>query len=196
MRFFVSKSILQFSRQHVESEMTDSPNTPERLPNEPGLPIPKRRPPVLRWLTGKWLPPCCIEPTARWSSRCKPDGWGVYRLIALDSNGAPSQLARVCGIDPSGTLYIGRGKLRSRVGGLVRTHNPTLRQLSDPGQLQLPKLNAHSPLPRRLAKRFPPPYLAVTWLRTDSEGNAKSLERKLLRAYEQMFGEFPPMNKQ
>jgi hypothetical protein len=176
--------------------MTDTPS----IPVEPlvhantSRPMRKTRPLLMRWLTGKWLPLCCIEPTARWSGLCKPDGWGVYRLVALDSNGAPSQLARVSGIDPSGTLYIGAGRLRSRVGGLVRTHNPKPIRLPNPALLPIVN-RTHSPLPRRLAKHFPPRRLAVTWHRTDSEMTTKFVEGKLLKAYEKVFGEYPPMNK-
>ena len=93
-----------------------------------------------------------------------------------------------------GTLYIGRGRLRGRVRGLVRTHNPKPGLLK-PGQLLIPS-RTHSPLPKRLAKQFPHRRLAVTWQRTDSEMSAKFLEGKLLQAYEKVFGEYPPNNLQ
>jgi hypothetical protein len=106
--------------------MSDTPNIPvEGLLDENTLrPMPKRTPSLMRWLTGRWSPLCCIDgnaPGTRWSDLCNPDGPGVYRLVALDPNdvSAPSLLGRVCGNDPSGTLYIGCATwLRRRLGQL------------------------------------------------------------------------------
>jgi len=84
---------------------------------------------MIRWLTGRWCPPYCIienAPGKRLVDLCKPDGPGVYRLVALDATGVAAPLERVCGIDPTGTLYIGhsRGLLLPCLRSSVLTHGP------------------------------------------------------------------------
>jgi hypothetical protein len=74
----------------------------------------------------------------RWIDLCD-SGSGVYRLVALDNNVEliPAAINRVCGVDLTGTLYIGHAtSLRAR-------------------------------LTAKLKKRFPPQRLAITWQRID-----------------------------
>jgi hypothetical protein len=114
----------------------------------------------MSWLTGTWSPLCQIIGTAggrRWIDLCDPDGPGVYRLVALDSNAelAPAPIDRVCGVDPTGTLYIGHaGSLRSRLRQLARTNDPTEGIA-----------HGHVVMAAKLKKRFPPQRLAITWQR-------------------------------
>jgi hypothetical protein len=139
------------------------------------------------WLTGKWSPLCRIienTPGKRWSDMCRPDGPGVYRLVALDANEqgfAPAPLNRVCGIDPTGTLYIGKTtSLRKRLRTLVLTNDPNI-----------PFGGGHAFMSAKLQRRFPFQLRAVTWQRTSEVWNA---EKKLFENYTTRFGELPPMN--
>jgi hypothetical protein len=150
----------------------------------------------IRWLTGRWCPLYCIAESApgkRWSDLCNPDGPGVYRLVAIDLiklGILAVPLNRVCGIDPSGTLYIGRSKsLRTRLSSLVRTHDPTKRIGAIFGA-------SHIMMTKKLTKRFPPKCLAITWRRADSASSSQTQEATLLRDYKDSFGELPPMNAQ
>jgi hypothetical protein len=146
---------------------------------------------MIRWLTGRWCPLYRIVENAfgrRWNDFCKPDGPGVYRLVALDSSKSgivPAPLERVCGTDPTGTLYIGRSEsLRNRLSSLVRSQNPTKILGGD-----------HIPVSGKLAKRFPRQWLAITWQRTNS-GDCRMREATLFGHYMARFGELPPMNGQ
>jgi predicted GIY-YIG superfamily endonuclease len=146
-----------------------------------------------KWLTGKWCPLCrTIEnlPGKRWSDICRPDGSGVYRLIALDASMpgiVPASLDRVCGIDSTGTLYIGVTKsLRRRLASLV-SRNRTNDPLSGSG---------HQFMNAKLARRFAPRLRAISWQKLDSAEAAHRREAELLRAYKARFGELPPMNGQ
>jgi hypothetical protein len=139
------------------------------------------------WLTGKWSPLCRIienTPGKRWSDMCRPDGPGVYRLVALDANEqgfAPAPLNRVCGIDPTGTLYIGKTtSLRKRLRTLVLTNDPNI-----------PFGGGHAFMSAKPQRRFPFQLRAVTWQRTSEVWNA---EKKLFENYTTRFGELPPMN--
>jgi hypothetical protein len=141
---------------------------------------------------GKWSPLCLITetlPGKRWKDLC-PNEPGVFRLIGIETTATgyfPQQLARVCGIDPTGTLYIGATTLlRGRLGTLVRTHNPS--GLSVGG--------GHTHMNAKLKKRFPMQRLALTWRCVESTDMVRNLESQLFRRYEQQFGELPPMNAQ
>ena len=61
-------------------------------------------------IPGSWVGPYTLNDLGSYiSSFCEPRP-GVYRLIALDAAGAqkPAPLNRICGVDETGTLYIGR----------------------------------------------------------------------------------------
>ena len=144
------------------------------------------------WLTGKWSALCRIvenTPGKRWSDICRPDGPGVYRLIALDATMAgivPASLDRVCGVDPTGTLYIGFTKsLRTRLRILVLTNDPNV-----------PLGAGHAFMPAKLRKSFPLRLRAVAWQRSASYDLARNGEKKLFDRYAKQFGELPPMNSQ
>ena len=144
------------------------------------------------WLTGKWSPIYRIAenyPGRRWSDACRPDGPGVYRLIALDAAGpgiVPAPLHRVCDTDPTGTLYIGSTRsLRTRLSSLVLTHRPKGLFLSGAG--------SHRGMTAKLRRRFPPRLLAIAWQSLDP--NQRNREDALFLAYKARFGELPPMNE-
>jgi hypothetical protein len=107
---------------------------------------------------------------------------GVYRLIALNDTNTitPENISRVCGSDPTGTLYIGAASiLMYRVSDLVKEHHPSF------------KSGPHKPLSARLAARFPITNLAISWEFSDDPWTH---ERTLLEAYLAEFGELPPHN--
>jgi hypothetical protein len=140
-----------------------------------------------KWLSGRWSPLVRTVETAygrRWTDLCNPDGPGLYRLIALEDNEqgfVPASLNRVCGIDHTGTLYIGKtSSLRSRLRSLVRTNNPSF--LFGGG---------HAHMPHTLRRRFPFQLRAITWLRSSDLSNG---EAELFEKYTKRFGELPPMN--
>ena len=122
--------------------------------------------------------------------RYVPDGPGVYRLIALDANMpsiVPASLNRICGVDPTGTLYIGAtSSLRRRLASLVmrnRTNDPLAGGSG-----------SHSLMAPKLARLFAPQWRAIAWQRLDS--NERNREHELFRRYKAQFGELPPMNAQ
>jgi hypothetical protein len=139
------------------------------------------------WLTGKWSRMYRIMAEIeeeQWYDDTTVTGKGVYRLIGLRENGAPAPISRVCGIDSTGTLYIGaadRGNLDGRLGSLVSTHRPDH------------KSGDHIPLLPKLAERFPPQRLAVVWECTDQPYKR---EEELKDAYKAEFGERPPHDGQ
>jgi hypothetical protein len=146
------------------------------------------------WLTGKWSPLCRITestPGKRWSDICRPDGPGAYRLIALDADApgiVPAWLDRVCGVDPTGTLYIGStSSLRRRLASLILRHGKR-----DP----LLGSGSHAIVAPKLARRFGPQLLAISWQPSNGKWSPIQRERDLLSAYNDRFGELPPMNKQ
>ena len=107
---------------------------------------------------------------------------GVYRLIGLTCEGdlaTPATLNRICAQDTTGTLYIGQaGSLSDRLNQMRRrraTHNT---------------LDALTPA---LAERFPATKRAVALLFT-SLPDAGAVERDLLGAYRNTFGDMPPLN--
>jgi hypothetical protein len=148
------------------------------------------------WLTGKWSPMCLIiesTPGARWLDICRPDSPGVYRLIALKANVPgiiPASLDRVCGVDPTGTLYIGhsRSSLRSRLASIVKANATDDRLNVGSG--------GHRTMAAKLGRRFPPRWRAISWQQLDSANAAVNREGALLRAYKTRYGELPPMNEQ
>jgi hypothetical protein len=149
---------------------------------------------VRSWLTGKWSPLCRIiesTPGKRWSDICRPDGPGVYRLIALDADAPgviPAWLDRVCGVDPTGTLYIGcASSLRRRLASLVLRYRS--RDLMSGG-------GSHAIMAPKLAKRFGPQLLAASWQPSNGKWLPIQRERELFSAYKDRFGELPPMNEQ
>jgi hypothetical protein len=124
-----------------------------------------------------WSEPKRLSERIRWSDDLVPlKSSGVYRLIALKNPNDffPSPLQRVCGIDKSGTLYVGaaeKGNLLSRL-----------------------QYRTRSTLSQPLRSLFPPDKLAVQWEIT-GESEAFRREGILLRTYENEFGEFPPANR-
>lgn len=142
----------------------------------------------MSWLTGEWSASHRVSDRAAsaWFHACK-DRPGVYRLVGLRDGLSldPKPLARVCGKDDLGTIYIGAAthSLQSRLGQLVAQH---LRERFKGG--------AHVAMPTVLARDFPADRLAVCWSYADYGVDVFAMERALLVAYRDVFGERPPLN--
>lgn len=113
--------------------------------------------------------------------------WGVYRLIALASEGdltKPAVLNRVCGQDTTGTLYIGEAtSLSNRLNQLrrsARSHRPERSHGAVSMLRQIPILD------------FPLNKLGVALLFTGR--HTTCVERDLIHAYMNSFGDSPPLN--
>lgn len=139
----------------------------------------------MSWDTGNWSSLVRISAAIeeKWWDRLQPNRKGVYRLIALDENGKPKPLNRVCGTDESGTLYIGATdhELKNRLGSLVKTFRSDYASYP------------HRVLSAPLTKLFPEDRLAICWEYADAPWQR---EAELLTAYENEFGELPPNNGQ
>lgn len=106
---------------------------------------------------------------------------GVYRLVGLAAENdfrKPARLSRVCGDDPTGTLYIGETRSLNKRLNMMRlfTHN-AIQMLE-----RLP-----------LRGLFPANKLAIALLITDCSMTS-FVERNLLQAYMNSFGDTPPLN--
>jgi hypothetical protein len=116
---------------------------------------------------------------------------GVYRIFSPET-----AINRICGEDPTGTLYLGRAGsergwsiLRTRIQEIARkAHHATSGW-------------SYSDL---LRKKFPWESLAIEWAYTEKRLNyrgdpipgAKVAEGWLLSCYNDSFGEYPPMNQE
>ena len=142
----------------------------------------------MSWLTGEWsaLHRVSDRDQSAWFRTCK-DEPGIYRLVALQDGLLlqPAVLNRVCGADELGTIYIGAAtrSLQSRLGQLVAQHSP-----------ERFKGGAHVSMPAPLAKAFPANKLAVCWSYAERGMDVFAMERALLVAYRDVFGERPPLN--
>ena len=111
-----------------------------------------------------------MSPVSRHSCR-----WPV-RPRAFQSSFASSfadlricRRSRVCGVDPTGTLYIGFTKsLRTCLRILVLTNDPNV-----------PLGTGHAFMPAKLRKSFPLRLRAVAWQRSASYDLARNGEKKL-----------------
>jgi hypothetical protein len=116
---------------------------------------------------------------------------GVYRLFAREKS-----IARCCGVDPTGTLYIGcagsRGAnwstLRTRVKEVLKQkHSATLKWW----------------LSEALKREYTWDLLSIEWAYTQKRYNfrgdliqeARMAESWLLACYADSFGELPPLNE-
>lgn len=141
------------------------------------------------WPDGEWVPIArLVEPDAatRWHTYCE-GGCGVYRLVALKDAASrePAVVARICGGDPSGTLYIGQSSnLHMRLSALIRTHHPAYVAA------------IYADFPAVLERMYPPETLGVTWESHPDALSAQVRETQLLRSYVARFGERPPRNGQ
>jgi hypothetical protein len=124
-----------------------------------------------------------IKYTSQW--------YGVYRVFVPDS-----RIGRLCGIDPTGTIYIGRAGsergwsiLRTRIMQLAKREHHVTREWAYNDARQ---------------KKYPWSSLAVDWAYTEHWLNhkgeriigAKRAERWLLDSYNEAFGEYPPLNQE
>jgi hypothetical protein len=112
---------------------------------------------------------------------------GVYRLIALASEGdttKPAVLNRVCGQDTTGTLYIGEAKSLSNRLNQLRRSARSWRPEGSHGAISM--------LGRISVLDFPLNKLGVALLFTMP--HTKMVERHLIHAYMNSFGDAPPLN--
>src|SRR5262249_365574 len=108
---------------------------------------------------------------------------GVYRVRATLPDGMPKPIARACGVDPDGILYIGEGCIEGRVGYVENIY--------------LPAGKSHHPFSGtfrhyHLERICPHERLEVQWHECD---NCKAMEKRLIEEYKQTFGDIPPGNR-
>ena len=111
---------------------------------------------------------------------------GVYRVFALeikDDISRPATLNRLCGQDPSGTLYIGEAVDLSRRLNQLRRTAENHRERSHGAAIMLRQITGLD---------YPPARLGVAVLFTGSR--TREIERDLLWAYINTFGDTPPLN--
>jgi hypothetical protein len=115
--------------------------------------------------------------------------YGVYRLFAVMNEGGfsnPVTFNRVCGQDDTGTLYIGKaGSLSDRLNQLRRS---LLRRERSHGVAEML---------RCIRPNIPTQRLAVALLFTGRSFTGRSftsVERTLIDAYINTFGDAPPLN--
>jgi hypothetical protein len=112
---------------------------------------------------------------------------GVYRLIALSSDEDVLDVAfldRACGHDLSGTLYIGEAKwLNERLNQMRRSFEGE----DSHGASSLWRQSS------ALRLKFPLKRLGIALLFT-GVGMHRIIERDLIRAYLNSFGDTPPLN--
>jgi hypothetical protein len=115
--------------------------------------------------------------------------YGVYRLFALDVAGdvrRPTTFNRLCGQDPTGTLYVGHSNsLHSRLNQLRRSFN----EYRPEGSHAVPR--ALKALP---GLAIPASNIAVAVMFTNRL--PRMIERDLLRVYISTYGDAPPLNYQ
>ncbi len=105
---------------------------------------------------------------------------GVYRVRATESPGKPKPIQRACAVDPEGTVYIGQGVLRDRVGQLLDSKGH-----AGPHDL-LAKFDYY-----KLHRICPRRALEVQWYETPG---ASGEEKHLIDEYKKTFGDLPPGN--
>jgi hypothetical protein len=121
--------------------------------------------------------------TSQWS--------GVYRIFARDK-----EIARSCGADRTGTLYIGCAASRGRNWSILRTRIQAILS----GRHHAMEKYGFSDM---LRQKFPRESLAVEWAytgtRVDYTGksvpNVLLAEGWLLSSYNDSYGEYPPWNQ-
>ncbi|UTD29163.1 hypothetical protein [Bradyrhizobium sp. WD16] len=124
------------------------------------------------------------------SSRYSSEWYGVYRVFVQGIS-----IGRFCGVDPTGTIYIGRAGskrgwsiLRTRLMQLAKREHHVIQAWDHCAARQ---------------KQYPWSSLAVDWAYTqhwvDHKGEevigAPRAESWLLESYNDCFGEYPPMNE-
>lgn len=143
------------------------------------------------WHGKHWSPPTMIETRAagaQWFDvlrRNSPsNASGVYRLTAFDVElNIPMPISRVCGIDWTGTLYLGASlKIESRIKSLVRTYSSDFDAKS------------HTPMAEILSEKFPSRLLGVSWRIVNEPDCPFELEYQLMGLYVNELGEPPPLN--
>jgi hypothetical protein len=135
---------------------------------------------------GSWIGSTTWLITTLFLEKSGTDFAGVYRLIALASKGdlsKPAILNRACGQDTSGTLYIGEASNLSRRLNQLRRSAGHRRERSH-GAIGMLRLIA------RLD--YPAEKLGIALMFTGRD--TRAVERDLLHAYINSFGDTPPLN--
>ncbi len=123
------------------------------------------------------------QPFREWENNSDvPQKLGVYQVRACSERGRPMPIPRCCGVDESGLLYVGEGRLDVRLGHLwylcqpkSKFHHHFIRTFEEHGL-------------SRIANRV---LSEVRWTVTD---DCKQLERDLIADYCKQFGDLPPGN--
>lgn len=128
-----------------------------------------------------------LLPSGKYSSQ-----WiGVYRIFIRDTT-----INRLCGPDPTGTLYLGRAGSK-RGWSILRTR-----------LMQVAKREHHATrcwsANERLCQKYPWETVAVDWAYTPNRLNytgesvpgSRMAEVWLLWCYNDTFGEYPPLNQE
>lgn len=125
-----------------------------------------------------------VQDGREWWRNSPREKVGVYRIVAMSADWpcvVPSPVERSCGIDLTGTLYIGQGWINNRVSTHILNHrsfHPARLRMWSPSLLQ----------------KFPITQRAISWLETHSIEAARQKENELLHLYWERFGELPPVN--
>ncbi len=109
---------------------------------------------------------------------------GVYKLIAM-SNGAPVAVDRFLGKDSDGVLYI--GKANAFLDRVINLKKSILPQYVGTSHDCGTRYKSH----QVIGERFP---LSELYIQLWPSDNPTELERELLKAYRNCFGEVPPLN--
>jgi hypothetical protein len=144
----------------------------------------------LQWQRSRALP------DIQKSNRLLPDShfeaWsGVYRIFT-----SQTPINRVCGIDSTGTLYIGRAGTSERKWSILRTRVQSVLSCTHHAMSSWQMSDG-------LRKQFPWESLSIEWaytgewvnLRGETVPEAVLAESMLLSSYNDSFGEYPPLNQ-
>jgi hypothetical protein len=156
--------------------------------------------------SGTFIPALLISQMPSWDDICSKLNWefhlpddryftakhhgyfGVYRLIALASErelSEPAALNRVAGQDTSGTLYIGEtGNLARRLNEMQRS-GWSHRNSGSHGAIGM--------LRQIACLDYFPDKLGIALLFT-TVSDTRGVERDLIHAYMNSFGDTPPLN--
>ncbi len=112
-----------------------------------------------------------------------PEKTGVYEIIY------PETFGRLIGTDMKGVLMVG---CNSRGGELKTRINAFFKAIHQGEKISHSEGNRFFTL--KLYKKFHRENLQFRFIETKDKKEAKELENKLLKNYQQKYGELPPLN--
>ena len=113
---------------------------------------------------------------------------GVYKIFALDAEGAAITINRFCCEDKSGLLYIGqstRQTIRKRLYQFYASAHPDMTTHNHSGAQ---KYFRNSAIRTKLGNYS-------LWFEFECSESPKFTEGRLLTEYFNLYGEYPPLNK-